>query len=79
MPLTPSHLTDQQLQEAAKHHKTSPLFDVFFLGFLKNSQSAMNQRGQLPIVGEQYCRNEHLRKEIIARILFSKNDDYKYI
>jgi hypothetical protein len=29
-----SHLTDQQLLEAAKNNKPSPLFDAFFIGFL---------------------------------------------
>ncbi|MFN8775754.1 MAG: hypothetical protein ACK5XV_03225 [Flavobacteriales bacterium] len=40
MPLDPSHLTDQQLLEAAKNNKPLPIFDAFFIGLLKKSQLA---------------------------------------
>jgi hypothetical protein len=40
MPLDPSHLTDQQLLEAAKNNKPSPLLDACCIGLLKKSQLA---------------------------------------
>jgi hypothetical protein len=51
MPLNPSHLTDQQLLEAAKNNKPSPLFDACCIGLLKTPQPTGNQRGQFPGIG----------------------------
>ncbi|NBC25048.1 MAG: FUSC family protein [Bacteroidetes bacterium] len=33
-PQEPSQLTDEELQEAAKNSKPSPMIDAFFIGFL---------------------------------------------
>jgi hypothetical protein len=79
MPLDPTHFTDQQLLEAAKNNKPSPIFDAFFIGLLEQPQSEVNQRGQYPGIGGNIAGMSANLKTVVTNYKTTENEIYTTI